>query len=144
MKILVKVTKEILIKTSRCNNAFGINCAIAAAIREMFPHSITGNRMLSIYTEENFIKLLNNPFNLYRKDQNVIYTLGYPEIAQIQLPFEAMRFIRTFDITSVEHRMNLEPIQFEINVPNEVIDQIGISTAYKVLSESKTLELVSI
>ena len=38
----------------------------------------------------------------------------------------------------------MNTIQFEIDVPDDLINQIGINEVYKILSESKTLEHVNI
>lgn len=142
MKILVKVTKEILDKTSGCFRNAAINCAITEAVRDMFPYAFTINDRVIIFDKETHCLMINDA----HYTDGGIDIRNYKSIASIGLPSEAMFFILEFDefVLRPELRRNMKPIQFEIDVPNEVIDQIGISTAYKVLSESKTLELVSI
>lgn len=118
MIILIKVTKDVLFKSKDCYNNAGINCAIAFAVRQIFPEAYV--------TEE------------------VLYFWEYQR-HNANLPDEAIRFIALFD--SLKRypgiRVDLPEMQFEIDVPSEVIDKIGIGQVYKILSESRTLELVS-
>lgn len=37
MKILIKVTKDILRRSSKCNASILTSCALALAVREIFP-----------------------------------------------------------------------------------------------------------
>jgi len=62
----------------------------------------------------------------------------------ILLPKEAILFIRQFDLSTPLQRVAMNTIQFEIDVPDDLINQIGINEVYKILSESKTLEHVNI
>ena len=54
----------------------------------------------------------------------------------------AAKFVAQFDGSTPEERVLLPEFSFEIDVPSEVIEKIGIGEVYRVLSESKTLELV--
>lgn len=120
MKIRIHVTKEILEKTKACKGKIE-NCAVSEAVREIFPRAYT--IILNIY-----------PF------PNSLDDLG-PE--RIHLPWQATEFILSFDRAATDElRAALQPISFEIEVPDSVIEQIGISQVYKILSESKTLEYV--
>lgn len=142
MKILIKVTKEVLAKTRGC----GITvdkldatkyCAIAEAVREIFPDA-------SVHYNDN--------------DDPVI--TPWPYGIEIPLPIEAKILMNRFDneirlilekglelsANDLENRIHfartsIEPSSFEIDVPNEIIDLIGISEIYKILSESRSLEL---
>lgn len=121
MTILIKVTKEILEKSMYCGIGWGggsiiENCAIAYAVREIFPGAQVGD-------------------GIYLYNMNA---------EKIPIPVEAQGFIGKFDGLMPGDRVKMKPISFEIEVPSEVIDQIGIGDVYKILSESKTLELVSI
>lgn len=121
MKILIKVTKEILHHSAMCGHdgkMRSTNCAIALAVRELFPSASIGNPNYSLNGKDGF-------------DNNY-------------LPPKAVAFITRFDSTSPSERRWMKPFSFELDVPNSVIDQIGISEAYRILSESKTLELVSL
>lgn len=119
MKLKIKITKDVLFKTMYCtHNKATTNCAIAYAIRDIFPHSITSCR--SIYP---------------------LHQLGGDvEDIQISLPKEAQDFIRVFDklAETPKQRKGIRPLDFEIEIPLSVIDHINIDDIYK----SETLELV--
>lgn len=117
MKILIKVTKDILKRSAGCRAMDGANCAIALAVRELFPKARIGVNVMT-----------------FTGDTNDTY----------ELPENAKLFIRAFENLAFRPslRLYLEAFSFEMTVPSHVVDQIGISEAYKVLSESKTLELV--
>lgn len=126
MKILIKVTKDILQRSMMCGvdsiaKNCAINCAIAVAVREIFPQASVGlNTIAPISKEEG--------------------------LERISLPITAVSFISTFD--SLYHtpakRLELPEFSFEIDVPYSILEKVGISEVYKILSESKTLECVSI
>lgn len=142
MKILIKITEEILRKSHRCTNNYGENCGISLAIREVFPLSRVRSNDILVFKSE-----------IQRRRQAV--TKSIKDAAyRIYLPEVASEFIQEFDgygyqelpgvYPYLEARLTMKPISFEIDIPTELIEQIGISEAYKILSESKTLELVSI
>ena len=121
MKILIKVTKDILKKSMMCGVDLRKNCAIAVAVREIFPQASVG--------------------------LNTIAPTGKEEgLGRISLPITAVTFIGTFDNLhhTPEKRLELPELSFEIDVPYYILEQVGISEVYKILSESKTLECVSI
>lgn len=129
MRLLIKITKDVLEESKYCPGLIAgaftpasiiqTNCAVAKAIRRLLPDA--------------------------RVTSDLLYPLGESDpITCIELPNEAKKFIKSFDSLNAANRVKMNPIQFEIVLPNTVIDQIGISSAYKILSESKTLELVSI
>jgi hypothetical protein len=132
MKILIKITKDILLKSSQCSEKVGFNCAVSLAIREIFPKA---------WIMTNYI--LVNERELVTCYANIVDYFNSEEL-KIKLPKEATNFINSFDLKSEEERIEMNPISFEIDVPNEVIEEIGINEIYKILSESKTLELVNI
>lgn len=124
MKILIKITKEVLEKTKMCGiEGTNINqsCAIAYAVRELFPLARVGTREIAFDGRPPCDSLVTST-----------------------LSSSARWFISNFDNTTPELRPSLSEFSFEIEVPASVIDKIGIGEAYRVLSESKTLELVSI
>lgn len=138
MKILIKVTSKILRRTSNCSSDYGINCAIAEAVREILPYSVTNANHINVYSEPAFTHWVKYDLGSYDRPHESI------AIAFIPLPEEAVNFVADFDIKLSAARVLMEPISFEIDIPMDLIEQIGISEAYKILSESKTLELVSI
>lgn len=126
MKILIKVTKDVLRRSSACIGEANQNCAIALAVRLLAPKA-------EIYVSH------INWLGVDCSDQ----PCEWDQISSFsKLPAEAIRFISTFDSSSIEQRIAMSELYFEVDLPSEVIDQIGISEAYRILSESKTLELV--
>lgn len=146
MKVLIKVTKEILERSKMCTSKIvegvGFNCAISLAIREIFPNAWVGGDINLInmdYFNENLPKLkMSQSFDEFM----LLLLLEESRTCIIKLPIEAQDFIEDFDNNSAQRRVEMEPISFEINVPDEIIEEIGINEVYKVLSESKTLEMV--
>lgn len=114
MKILIKITKEVLEKTKMCEaDKLSENCAISYAVRALFPLAIT---------------------------QRTYMWFGNKEGDYTSLPMKAREFITAFDSLFPEERVKMKPFSFEIDVPDSVINEIGIGQVYKILSESKTLE----
>jgi hypothetical protein len=123
MKILIKVTKEVLERSKFCKSgqiSTTTNCGIAVAVRDLFP-----NAEIQVYTA-----------NLLGEEFTSLNDL-------VGLPSEATHFIHLFDSLDAHSRVQMEPFSFEIEVPEFVIQTIGIGQIYKVLSESKTLEHVN-
>lgn len=133
MIIKVKVTKDILERSKLCgtdmcthprrNEGKGSTCAVALAVCELIPDA---------YVTTTEIYKNGNVYN----DDNIISSL----------PPEVTKYIGRFDLLSPTPfvRPFMGEIEFEIDLPDWFINEIGISQAYKVLSESKTLELVAI
>lgn len=120
MKLQIKITKDILKRSMMCSGLeVGTNCAIALAIRDIFP--------------EAYVSM----WYIYEKIQQNIPT--------IRLPLEATNFIKRFDslVSKPQKRLNLPEFSFEIDVPEEVINSIGIEEATEIISKSETLEIVS-
>lgn len=124
MKITIKVTKEILEKSKMCSNGdeVGENCAIALAVRDIFPNAFVGGTWIS-------------PAG----------TSGFS--APISLPVEAQRFIWWFDMLGKDkengHRLRpqMTPIQFDVDIPESIVDSIGIEEITEIINKSETLEL---
>lgn len=114
-KLKINITQDILEKSKNCGGNAS-NCAISTAIRDIFPNA---------KTYPSGIK------------QN-----GNYEECGIHLPNEAIDFICKFDFKSPEERVKMKPISFEIEVPDVIIDKIGISQVEEILKESTTMELV--
>lgn len=130
MKIKIKVTKEILERSACCTKDLcTFNCAIAEAIREIFPWSSTGGTNINIWDSR-------------KNRDNWLSFRSSPHPIVISLPFNARLFIQDFDLRTPDLRIAMTPISFDIEVPNGLINQIGIGQVYKILSESKSLEMV--
>lgn len=117
MKLKIKVTKEVLRKSMFCGTAMAEsasisdNCAIALAVRDIFPFAQV------------------TPWSIKTNCR-------LPAI--ISLPENAKEFIYEFDELSPAKRLLLPELEFEIDLPQEVIDAINIDDIVK----SETLELV--
>lgn len=123
MKLKIKITKQILEESKMCGvsnfiGRVGEHCAIALAVREIFPKAVVGRREI-------------NPFG---------FSKGIPTI--IDLPDEATYFIDRFDRSTVEKRVALPEFEFEINIPEKVIESISLPEIEKIISNSETLELI--
>ena len=121
MKITVKVTKDVLERSRMCSSGYKIaeNCAISLAVRDLFPLALTHNLHCNLLGQ---------------------HTSMAPDT--IMLSDEVIWFIRRFDHSTPKERVLMSPFSFEIEVPEYVIEKIGLSQIYKVLSESKSLEMV--
>ena len=121
VKLKVKVTKEITRQAMWCGtngSSPSENCQVALAVRGIFPTAIIGyNRMC--------IPIHNKSYG-------------------INLPGKAKKGIRVFDSLekTPEKRLDLPEYEFEIDIPDEVIDQLDISDIKEFLKDSKTLEVL--
>ncbi len=123
MKLKIKCGIESLERSLYCSG--GENCWIALAIRDIFPHAHVTAR----HIDTNYY--LRGDGNLADDKNN------------IRLPEIARDMIFLFDHTLPSGRINLEPFEFTIEVPESVIEKIGLSEIERILSESKTLEKVT-
>lgn len=127
--LTIKVTKNILKKSAMCGKENYVNvpskCAIALAVRDIFPHALVGGTVIIPFAE------------------------GYtsPKFAErngkltISLPMKAQIFISKFDDKTPEERINSEEFSFDIDIPDEVINQINIDEVLHLLKNHETLEL---
>jgi len=120
MKIQITVTKEILKESAMCGygfNSYTKNCAIALAVREIFPNASVGVSIISTNNGKGSV---------------------------IDIPEEATNFIREFDKRGELplSRLQMPEVFFEIDVPANIIDEIGINEIKEILSKSETLNLV--
>jgi|SRR6185437_10205993 len=127
MKLKIKITKEILHKTKYCRVDEGVykNCAVAIAVRDIFPEAEVGTTFITTNIKNESTGHFNH---------------------LIKLPQSAQEFIQIFDEYGRQgkflHRINMHEHEFEIDVPESVIESIGIEEVKQILSSSKTLELV--
>ena len=122
MKILIKVTRDVLERSKMCGFTTGLiteNCMLALAFRDLFSDAC-------VYIDE--VYLLGG--------------IGWSAKDRIILPQIAVKNRDQFDSIQPHQRVLMSPFSFEIEVPEYVISKIGIGEIYRVLSESKTLELV--
>lgn len=95
----------------------GQNCAIALAIKDIFPDSWVGAAGIDI-------------------DYNGIFN------KVIDLPEEVIHFIKEFDKNSPEQRIDMTSISFDIEIPNNVVETINIEDIKPLLINHPTLQLV--
>lgn len=120
-KLRITVTKEILERTKDClSEDKGVisNCAIAVAAKDLFPLAKV------------FCNYISIPRRLSHKED------------YITLPEEAIEFIQQFDLSTPQGRVAMEPISFEIDVPDEVLEQISIEELRPLLENHPTLQFV--
>jgi hypothetical protein len=138
-KLKIKVTKDILEKSKMCgvklDDKIGTNCALAMAVREIFPNCWVEKHIIRLYDGE-------LEFSKYGKF-NVIEN---KYIGQIQLPERATNFINLFDSMKSNwiDRPYLPEFEFEVELTEEVLQLININEVKEVLKESKTLELIEL
>ena len=109
----ILITKEILEKSKFCssndkaNQVTGENCAIAIALKDLFPNAYISNYSVS-------------PFGRNTKK--------YGENLEILLPPIAQHFIKLFDSLRAvpKLRLLLPEFDFEISIPDELIAKINI------------------
>lgn len=107
-KIKINVTKEILIASQMCGidmGAVGSNCAVALAVREIFPKAwVEDEQILPFFGNDNGIT-------------NYDYAIA--------LPKKVTLFIKTFDAATPEERTELNPFSFEVELSEIVIDKLA-------------------
>lgn len=119
----IKVTKDILNETKNCaadiGSGLGDRCAIAVAVRDIFPFA---------YVCIDEIKPMGIGFN--------------GVISNIPLPPCAQHFISEFDTNSPTERALMPELEFEISIPDKVIEKINIDEIRPLLENHPTLELI--
>lgn len=119
-KLQINVTKEVLEASKGCSSSAGIaitNCAISLAIRDVFPKA-------SVWASHINPKLKEGRYDV------------------IKLPQEARDFICEFDRLGSEGRAAMNPISFEIEIPDTVLEQINIDELKPLLENHPTLALL--
>lgn len=119
MKLQIKITRAILQESMMCGtensrHLVSENCAIACAVRDVFPDV----RIDSV---------------------QILFPFG--RVMSILLPQVAINFIHQFDrlINTPELRLELPELTFEVDVPDEIIAKINIEDIYR----SETLDVVA-
>jgi len=112
VRLKIKVTKEILELSKECGahndfDTIGKNCAIAIALKDIFPEVVVTDYY--IY-----------PFGIDNKNKLDDLRIVMPKIAQ--------DFVKVFDSLSAIHKLRLllPEFEFEISIPDEIISQINI------------------
>lgn len=119
MKIKIKITKDVLRKSMYCGTDKTISsrnssCAFALAIRDIFPNASV--------------------------DYSFIHPFGRHNASEIRIKHYQAAYLEVFDSmdSTPKIRLDLPELEFEIDLPQSVIDAINIDDIVK----SETLELV--
>jgi len=127
IKLKITVTKEILKRSKNCQFgvSIGTQCAISLAIRDIFPDAYVGNADIALFKEDWWF------------DGKKIITKN-----EILLPFRAQEFIAYFDLAQPADRLEMDPVSFEIKIPDSAIEKINIEELRPLLTNHPTLELI--
>ena len=113
-KLRIRVTRDILQKAAYCGHikengkwtasdhesvAVACNCAIALAVRHIFPLAIVGPDTIIPFGDTKYSSCFS----------------------EIQLPIEAQCFIREFDDLMPADRKTMTPLEFEVEIPDDVL-----------------------
>lgn len=125
MKLTIKITKEVLKRsmycgTEACKGKISENCAIAVAVRDIFPTCAIAHP--GIYLDQ------MSPFPSIR---------FIPEVGEFIYRFDRLRHCP-------EDRLKLPEFEFTVEVPDSIIDSIGIKEIHEIIERSETLELVEV
>lgn len=118
----IKVTKDIIAQSRFCNwdNA-PTSCAVSLAIIDIFPHAWVGQSGL-VFDHQG----LTEPYNL-----------------EISFPKDVFNWIQVFDKLDPEERLKMQEIEFQIPIPDYVIEKINIDEIKPLLENHPTLELIN-
>ena len=118
----IRITKEIIEHCKNCGTEngtqdIGRNCAVAFALRDIFP---------DVYVTNYYIF----PFGIdYEKGKDI----------KITMPVITQQFIKLFDgfYLTPNLRLLLPEFEFTINIPDEAIDLINIDEVSELIKSSK-------
>lgn len=94
--VTFKITKEIIqesVNRMTMGAVASTNCAVAVAIREVYPHTSVGSTIVSITGDYMF------------------------DDVRIPLPTSVINYIDNFDRTAMKERINLPELEFTLEVP---------------------------
>lgn len=127
MKLTINVTQED-IDNGECGNAG--KCAIALAIRDIFPNALVGAYVITFNIED------VEKFKKENKIERLLFKLGCEQGLAIQTPNIAQSFIFDFDA-----KRRVEPISFDIEVPERYINSVNIDEIKEILKDHPNLVL---
>lgn len=118
----IKVTKE-HIRDGVCVSV--TKCAVARAVRDIFPYATVDGARISVYSSDPVI------------DPDAKH------IGLIRLPKEVSQFITHFDQTAwtANSRDDLKEIEFEVNLPDSILESINIEEIKALLKDHPTLAI---
>ena len=115
-KLKIKVTKDILERSKNCGDDGHTvkSCAVAVAVRDIFPCSSVTYRYIRPFSSD----------------------------LVIDLPKEVGGYIYKFDSTSTDERPSLPEFEFEVEISDEIIEKINIEELKPLLQNHPTLQLI--
>lgn len=116
-KLKIKITKEILAQPCICDQ-IPSTCAFARAVRDIFPEARVGSDSITPFWESADV-LRDFPVSL-----------------------DMRLFIEKFDNTHTNQRINLPEQEFELEIPDWVINRINLDELKPLLENHPNLELV--
>ncbi len=121
VKLKIKVTKAILEKSKYCGvhgreRSIATNCAVAVAVRDIWPDAAVCNEFIA--------------------------PTGTTYDGIIGLPYEAYRYINLFDNSTPKERPLLPELEFEIEIPDSVVEKINIEELKPLLVNHPTLQII--
>jgi hypothetical protein len=121
----IKVTKNILELSKECGThndpeTIGNNCAIALALKDIFPEVFVTNSDIC-------------PFGIDQKNN--------PKTLSIPMPKIARDFVKVFDSLSAVHklRLHLPEFEFSIDIPDDIISDIDIEEVKDLLERKGSI-----
>ncbi len=127
----IKVTKEILKKAAYCgenSDIVGMNCAFALAVRDIFPDAIIRHKDMAFGKED---------WSWVQDSSG-----KYPEVTNPHpISKEMTAFINEFDENSPMERMEMKEEEFELSIPDEVINRIDLKNILPILKKNRNLVL---
>ena len=124
----ITITKDIIGHCKNCGrqnekDEIGKNCAIALAVKDIFPN---------VYVTNYYIL----PFGIRHENDDAL---------KIQLPVIAQQFIKLFDGFSLTPnlRLLLPEFEFDIDIPDAVIEQINIDEIRGLNQEAENKYLIA-
>ena len=125
MKLTIFITKNILLQSMYCVRMAGQNCAIGKAIFALFgARSLVHSEAIKIYSNDIF---------------DIQDVMSNPVLYKIPLPEAAMDFIVEFDEATPLQRVEMTPIAFDIDVPEELVSLLGLDYIHKIIEEQPQL-----
>lgn len=143
MKVKVNITREVILKSAYCGHEHeypglfmdaaikptGEKCLIAVAIRELVPFAIVSTEF-TLY-----------PLSCSLDRDCIDFERG--GIEAVRNTSEIVQIISRFDRMTPSQRLKyIKPFSFEIDIPDRVIELIGIQEVDKILEHAKYLEKV--
>ena len=130
MKLKITVTKEIYEKSALCGSGFypgfvADNCAVALAVRDVFPDASVGTKCISVPAGN------GKTHHLMQLPEIAREMIGRFDDVTISIGGLVYRESPEYLALVTKMRCELPEFSFEIDVPEEVIESIDVSSVYE-------------